>query len=145
MAGLLSDVGNFVEAGMKGLMDLAEGYISPHSDAEIEGGSDLSISPPVRPEARPIPIPQSTISSPMVLDRPQGALLQTTDVPSGWIHLQSTYLDGCGGQRKVRSFGLKNLINEFVNVELGSDLGGQLVFWQADDDKREWASGGFQS
>lgn len=143
-----------MEAGVKGLMDLAEGYIAPHPAPSAEGqlhtdqAGDGALDQ--RPDVRPIPIQATENPSPMTTSTPsssatssqlsvrgQEAIIQTTDVPSGWIHLQSTYLDGSGGQRKVRSFGLKNLVDEVVNVEVGSDLGGQLVFWQGEDDKRK--------
>lgn len=64
----------------------------------------------------------------------QAQLVQLFDVPSGWIHLQSTYVDSAGGQRRVRQFGLRNLSSWRVDVEVASDLGAQVVFWPADDD-----------
>lgn len=64
----------------------------------------------------------------------QTQLVQLFDVPSGWIHLQSTYVDSAGGQRRVRQFGLRNLTAGRVDVEIASDLGSQVVFWVADDD-----------
>jgi hypothetical protein len=63
--------------------------------------------------------------------------VQTFDVPSGWIHLQSTYLDKAGGQRKIRSFGLRNLVHRAVDVEVESDLSGMLLLWLGDDDRGE--------
>lgn len=75
----------------------------------------------------------SIVSKPIV---PQGSLVQILDVPSGWIHLQSTYLDGAG-VRRVRSFGLKNLADTEVEVTVGSDLDNQILFWISDDEKGE--------
>lgn len=75
----------------------------------------------------------------------QTKLVELVDVPSGWIHLQSTYLDGNGGERKIRTFGLKNVGTETVQVEIGSDLGGQIVFWKGDDEKGESCYPGIES
>lgn len=135
---------------MKGLRDLADGYIySEEEDAsdreengvQVEDETAQSIDTHSRPSPAILSTPSSSSNTSSVISRSstqQDPLVQAVDVPSGWIHLQSTYLDGTGGQRKVRSFGLRNLVEKEVKVEVGSDLGGQLVFWIGDDDRREW-------
>ncbi|WVQ85709.1 hypothetical protein IAT38_007875 [Cryptococcus sp. DSM 104549] len=178
MSNLVQSIECMVGAGVKGLVGLAEGYLSPNagSDGEsadsagsAEGASASAegvvtgrdgVAPGAtatagggkneRRESVPHPEPLSipTTSSPTSRTHPQththisklalpkqDQLIQTVDVPSGWIHLQATYLDGDGGQRKVRSFGLRNLTAGAVEVEVESDLAGQLVFWVGDDDR----------
>ncbi|WVN85502.1 uncharacterized protein L203_100648 [Cryptococcus depauperatus CBS 7841] len=88
------------------------------------------------------PIQLSTQTSKFVIPI-QASLIQTVDVSSGWIHLPPTYLDAessfsaygaVEGSRKVRSFGVKNVSGEKLEVEVESDLSGQLVFWVGDED-----------
>jgi hypothetical protein len=160
MASLVSSVGNMVEAGVKGLMGLAETYYSsededgltPRSDDNgneyMDGDGKTIVEPvPIRPHEHESSntsnnttystsntsstTSSSIVSKPMI----QGALVQILDVPSGWIHLQSTYLDGSGA-RKIRSFGLKNLSEREVEVIVQSDLDHQILFWTADDERK---------
>jgi hypothetical protein len=151
-----------VEAGVKGLIGIAETYYtSEEEDAPVNGrdvnGSDRKLVGEDGGEEKkvePVPIrhdrsntttsntnttystSNSSTTSSSIVSKPisQGALVQILDVPSGWIHLQSTYLDGAG-TRKVRSFGLKNLADIEVGVIVSSDLGGQILFWTADDER----------
>lgn len=161
MSSLVSSVGNMVEAGVKGLIGLAETYYTSEDEDGIPSNGDMiregdrdgegkkvepvSIRLPERERERErehersntsntsYSTSSSTTSS--IVSKPimQGALVQILDVPSGWIHLQSTYLDGAG-TRKVRSFGLKNLSELEVDVVVGSDLGNQILFWTADEE-----------
>lgn len=169
-----------MEAGVKGLMGLAEGYMSgdeepaatssasasasSSADLAEHTGLDLPTFPgalvnregtdssPESHAALPVTITprasnagtsagagtsthSSSSSKPSL--PPQASLVQTFDVPSGWIHLQSTYLDKAGGQRKIRSFGLRNLVHRAVDVEVESDLSGMLLLWLGDDDRGE--------
>jgi hypothetical protein len=98
-----------------------------HSDTAIQSSS-LSI-PSTNASAM-----STSISN---LSLRQSALIQTMDVPSGWIHLQNTYIDVAGSDRTVRSFGVRNLVDEVVEVEVASDLGEQVVFWRGEDEKGE--------
>jgi hypothetical protein len=162
MSSLVHSVGNMVEAGVKGLIGIAETYYtSEEEDAPVNGrdvnGSDgkhVSEDGGEEKKVEPVPIrhdrsntttsnsnttystSNSSTTSSSIVSKPinQGALVQILDVPSGWIHLQSTYLDGAG-TRKVRSFGLKNLADIEVGVIVSSDLGGQILFWTADDER----------
>lgn len=163
MSSLVSSVGNMVEAGVKGLIGLADSYYNSEEEdmddqASRQSGDDaVSVAQP-----RAVPIQHtshdqsslsaasasattnystssSTTASSSIVSKPivpQGSLVQILDVPSGWIHLQSTYLDGAGA-RKVRSFGLKNLSDTEVDVTVGSDLDDQILFWAADDERGE--------
>ncbi|RSH81358.1 hypothetical protein EHS25_006889 [Saitozyma podzolica] len=183
MANIVHSVGGLVEAGVKGLMGFAEGYMSGDdgpaatASASMSGsasasasssadhaehtGPDLPTFPgalvdrdgagssPESHAALPVTITprasnaganaggtsthSSSSSKPSL--PPQASLVQTFDVPSGWIHLQSTYLDKAGGQRKIRSFGLRNLVHRAVDVEVESDLSGMLLLWLGDDDR----------
>jgi hypothetical protein len=163
MPSLVSSVGNMVEAGVKGLIGLAETYYT--SEEESDGGGEArrgstATETPTRDgqsnQARPVPISSgqrerthtgntayssstsSSATSSSIVSKPvtaQGSLIQILDVPSGWIHLQSTYLDGAGA-RKVRSFGLKNLADKEVEVTVRSDLDNQILFWAADDERK---------
>jgi hypothetical protein len=161
MSSLVSSVGNMVEAGVKGLIGLAETYynsededgVPTHENGEGNGDGDVDREgKKVEPVSIRLPEHQhphersttsntsystssSTTSSISIVSKPitQGALVQILDVPSGWIHLQSTYLDGAG-TRKVRSFGLKNLSDQGIDVVVQSDLGNQILFWMADDE-----------
>lgn len=153
MAGILQGVGGLVGAGVKGLLDMAEEYMyhieengegeaRPHTRADDKQADD---------SAKPVTIATSTpnTSSPSSssaasatsafshLSIAQTKLVELVDVPSGWIHLQSTYLNGAGGERKVRSFGLRNVEDYPVQVDIGSDMGEQIVFWKGDDEKGE--------
>ncbi|WVQ99833.1 hypothetical protein IAU59_006976 [Kwoniella sp. CBS 9459] len=169
MSHLVQSIECMVEAGVKGIMGIAEGYLSPgSSDGELpaihgeegreperkedessHGEKDETngrFIPPTQP-SKPVLIPspprssttqasQSNVIGASKLALPkQDTLLQLLDVPSGWIHLQSTYLDGDVGQKKVRSFGLKNVVGCEVEAEIESDLGGQLVFWLGEEEK----------
>lgn len=174
MSSLVSSVGNMVEAGVKGLIGLAETYYNSEDEgvddetSERSGPATGRLSTPSvgagsAPPIRPVPInthersdtattltgpgsntASSTSTSPSIasssiVSKPivsQGSLVQLLDVPSGWIHLQSTYLDGAGA-RKVRSFGLRNLADADVDVSVASDLDGQILFWAIEDEKGE--------
>lgn len=123
-----------VVEGVKGLVNMAEGYLAPASDE----GEEASVPPP-RPQSQPLHIPSTHRNTTSKFSLPQQSqLVQTIDVPSGWIHLQAAYLDGDGGQRQVRPFGLRNLTEEEVEVEVESDLK-LLLFWASDDDKSEFS------
>ncbi|WVR07348.1 hypothetical protein IAU60_004389 [Kwoniella sp. DSM 27419] len=161
MSHLVQSLECMVGAGVKGIMGFAEGYLGPGSSdggkAQEDASSkdDKSDGPSngvstAHANAQPLAIPTNGLNStsspasppanapaqPSKLTLPkQEQLLQVVDVPSGWIHLQSTYLDGDVGQKKVRSFNLKNLVDTEVEIEVESDLGGQLVFWLVEDDK----------
>ena len=154
-----------MEAGVKGLMGLAEGYMSGDDEAAVTSATSTSSASaggtghagPTKPTEPTQPIfPGALVNSddsdshhalPVTITPrasnagaagtsshssssskpslpPQASLVQTFDVPSGWIHLQSTYLDKAGGQRKIRSFGLRNLVHRAVDVEVDSDLWG---------------------
>ena len=63
-------------------------------------------------------------------------MLRLVDVPTGSIHLDSVYLDA-EAQKQVRTFGVTNTFREHVRVEIGSDLGGELLFWLGDDERGE--------
>ncbi|TYJ53645.1 hypothetical protein B9479_005733 [Cryptococcus floricola] len=149
----MSNIIENVVGGVRELVTLAEGYLSP-PDAD-ESASEGSV-PSRRPSpAQPLSIPTApTVSSAAATSSTttqlstskfslprHASLIQTFDVPSGWIHLPATYLfdDGGGdvGQRQVRSFGLRNVGGEGrdVEVEVESDLKGQLVFWVGEDEK----------
>lgn len=154
-----------VEAGVKGLIGLAENYYNSEDEGEDGASFHSNEAQEARQrsstEVRPLPIqsqesgrerssttttafysastsPSTTASSSIVSKPivPQGSLVQILDVPSGWIHLQSTYLDGAGA-RKVRSFGLRNLADTEVDVTVGSDLDNQILFWVSDEEKGE--------
>ena len=154
-------MGNMVEAGVKGLIGLAETYYtSDDEDGSLNGrnangGKDGDgQTDGEEQEVKPVAIrhdrsntttsnsntaystSNSSTNSSSIVSKPinQGALVQILDVPSGWIHLQSTYLDGAG-TRKVRSFGLKNLADTEVGVVVQSDLGNQILFWTAEDER----------
>lgn len=162
MSSLVHSVGNMVEAGVKGLIGLAETYYTSEDEDASQNGNeksnsngnghngDRSSDDEEEKQVEPVPIrhdcsntissntaysTSSSTTSSSIVSKPinQGALVQILDVPSGWIHLQSTYLDGAG-TRKVRSFGLKNLADKEVGVVVDSDLGNQILFWTADDD-----------
>nr|XP_019011276.1 uncharacterized protein I206_03373 [Kwoniella pini CBS 10737]OCF50057.1 hypothetical protein I206_03373 [Kwoniella pini CBS 10737] len=153
MSQLVQSIEGMVEAGMKGLMGLAEGVLSPTSSSQDElsgqeDGQAASVEvnegnvPPPQP-SKPLTIPQPTSSTPVVLTAMSGSklnlpkqeqLIQIMDVPSGWIHLQSTYLDGDVGHKKVRSFGLRNIAESEVEVEIESDLTTQLIFWLGEEE-----------
>ncbi|WVQ71317.1 hypothetical protein IAR50_000845 [Cryptococcus sp. DSM 104548] len=147
----MSNIIENVVGGVRELVTLAEGYLSP---PEVEESPSESSIPSRRPSpAQPLSVPTaSTVSSAATtastqlstskFSLPQHApLIQTIDVPSGWIHLPATYIFGDGGgdagQRQVRSFGLRNVAGEGreVEVEVESDLKGQLVFWTGEDEK----------
>ncbi|ORY35348.1 hypothetical protein BCR39DRAFT_2214 [Naematelia encephala] len=148
MSNIIQSVGGYVEAGVKGIIDIAEGYIHQHEDGQSPGST--SIDEGSLPRSLPVPIAStghhnttssnassSSVTS-SIVSKPslprQKPLVEAIDVPSGWIHLQSTYLDVSGGHRKIRSFGLRNVVEHDVQVEVESDLGNQLVFWVAEDD-----------
>ncbi|OCF40504.1 hypothetical protein I317_05674 [Kwoniella heveanensis CBS 569] len=167
MSNLVQSIECMVEAGVKGIMGIAEGYLSPGSsngdlpvidgegaredearaDSQLEKVKANGGNVPLPHGSKPVLIPspprssvlqasQASIIGTSKLALPkQDSILQLLDVPSGWIHLQSTYLDGDVGQKKVRSFGLKNVVNSEVEVEIESDLGGQLVFWLGEEEK----------
>ncbi|EIW67390.1 hypothetical protein TREMEDRAFT_64643 [Tremella mesenterica DSM 1558] len=142
MPGLVSSVGGLVGAGVKGLMDLAEEYISAR-DINLDP-SHLSSLTETKSFAVPIPHVTSSTSSTTssanssVISRStfsSASLIQVTDIPSGWIHLQSTYLDDTGSQKKVRCFGLRSCTDRDVEVEISSDLNGQVLFWLGEDEQ----------
>lgn len=175
MAGIVHSVGGLVEAGVKGLIDLAEGYIHPDSagdhvrrnsaegkEEDEENTDEFAIAEPlalqssISGRARPIPIgrpenrteqtsgpPSSastTLSSATSASRTSSpsVLIQAVDVPSGWIHLPSTYVDGTQEtHRRVRSFGVKNVSDGEVSLVVDSDLGKQLTFWVGDTRRSE--------
>ncbi len=146
MANIVASVGSLVEAGMKGLRELADGYYGEEGEGEAEevDREAVPVTQPVSIQSRRSSdfssTPSSSSNQSSVFSRAPShpcELVEAVDVPSGWIHLQSTYLDGTGGQRKVRSFGLRNVTERKVEVEIGSDLGGQLMFWAGEDDRRE--------
>jgi len=157
MSSLVSSVGNMVEAGVKGLIGFAETYYTSEEEGEERQSAEgRGTRDEDENHAKPVPISSgdmersqtdttvysasastsSSATSSSIVSKPvmaQGSLVQILDVPSGWIHLQSTYLDGAGA-RKVRSFGLKNLANKDVEVTIGSDLDNQILFWVAEDE-----------
>lgn len=153
MAGILNGVGGLVGAGVKGLLDMAEGYM--HLNEEEKEGENAGTPRQAKAriaegKASPVDIASTTTGSSPASSSTSAAssafshisitqtkLVELVDVPSGWIHLQSTYLDGTGSERKVRSFGLRNLGQEAIQVEVGSDMGSQIVFWKGDDEKGE--------
>ena len=120
-----------------------------HGTSDGEGAEAINTPLTARPQPRRMPSHSDTASQSSSLSAPsshistsisnlslrQSALIQTTDVPSGWIHLQNTYIDEAGSDRTVRSFGVRNLVDEEVEVEVASDLGEQVVFWRGDDEK----------
>lgn len=153
MSNFVHSIENAVGAGVKGIMGIAEGYMSSGSGASsgadsADGASPTSAS---SSEPRPISQPSAAPPMPMVGGGPTGAavgrpphslasrlankdpIVQVTDVPSGWFHLQSTYLDSAGGQCHVRSFGVRNVSASAVDVEVASDLEDQVVFWTTDE------------
>ena len=149
MSNIVQSVGSMVEAGVKGLMGFADGYINPEldSDSDEEAAEETRHEEETSAEAPHQPTAPSVISSGAssastsshdAFAQPE-TLVRAIGVPSGWIHLPSTYLDenDAGGQRTVRSFGLQNAAEVDVAVEIGSDLGGGLTFWLGDDEKRE--------
>ena len=159
MSQLVASVGNIVEAGVKGLLGLADGYIHAESGSDE---SDEESLPPVSPmrnsngddSTKPTPSAPSSVdssgpSSTSSHDAfaPPDTLVRPIGVPSGWIHLPSTYLDegDKSGQRTVRSFSVQNVVDADVNVEIASDLGSQLAFWVPDDEKRESISSPVQT
>ncbi|WVW85826.1 hypothetical protein I302_107864 [Kwoniella bestiolae CBS 10118] len=152
MSNLVQSLEGLVEAGVKGIMEVLSPTSTnqelPPADGEAEIGTEGNVPPP---QPRPLSIPTSSnsngtavastgqggqIQSKLNLPK-QDYLIQVLDVPSGWIHLQSTYLDGefGQGQKKVRSFSLRNVVDGEVEVEVESDLEGQLVFWLGEEEK----------
>ncbi len=144
-----------------------EGSLSPNQEEGIAendtNGMVIPVTNPSLPPSKPTPIPRTTgltststslstdqathmtsqpisisNSAPMPKSNPTQTLITTTDVPSGWIHLQSTYLDESGSQRKTKWFGITNLVDQLVEVEVGSDLGNQLCFWVGEDERSEF-------
>lgn len=167
MSQLVQSLEHAVEAGVKGIIGLAEGYMSAASgtcsssaepskcsteDKQATGQPEpipisTSMLPPPPPtsgsssNSSPSARPPQSLASRLALG--QDSLVQVTDIPSGWIHLQSTYLDSAGGQRKVRSFGLRNVSQGTVDVEVASNLDNQVVFWfpeEGDPDSEQTAS-----
>ncbi|BEI95540.1 hypothetical protein CcaverHIS631_0104890 [Cutaneotrichosporon cavernicola] len=162
MSHLVQSLEHAVEAGVMGIIGIAEGYRSvtsrtcPQSQSQSQSQSGIAADGKPAPQPEPIaigsmlpppvPSPGSNVShNSSSLARPplplasrlalaQDTLVQVTDISSGWIHLQSTYLDAAGGQRKVRSFGVRNVSQGVVDVEVGSDLDNQVVFWVADEE-----------
>ncbi|KAL1409057.1 hypothetical protein Q8F55_005881 [Vanrija albida] len=164
MAHIVQSLENAVEAGVQGIIGIAEGLVGATAPAPSGSGSGLlptakgsdvvttsnggSVSAPIpivasggengfahnAPRSHNGPSPTSLASRLAIVS--QDTLVQLADVPSGWIHVQSTYLDAAGGQKRVRSFGLRNVSETIVDVEIGSDLGQQVVFWAAADDEK---------
>ncbi|TXT10755.1 hypothetical protein VHUM_02260 [Vanrija humicola] len=153
MAHIVQSLENAVEAGVQGIIGIAEGFVmgtatSASGTAPASNGHDTVASASA---SVPIPIvtsggengfahsirsqngPSPTSLASRLAVASQDTLVQLTDVPSGWIHVQSTYLDAAGGQKRVRSFGLRNVSEGKVDVEIGSDLGPEVVFWAAAD------------
>ncbi|OCF57464.1 hypothetical protein L486_04922 [Kwoniella mangroviensis CBS 10435] len=142
MSNIVHSLEGLVEAGVKGIMEA----LSPtSSNGELPPIQDGEVPPP-----RPLTIPTTTTTGAVTatpggqssspgskLNLPkQDQLIQVLDVPSGWIHLQSTYLDGDLGQKTVRSFSIRNLVGEReVEIEAESDLEGQLVFWLGEEER----------
>ena len=162
MESIVNSVGSIVEAGVKGWKGLADGYMNGNGE---NGQSTQSGQPngAVNPKANggeddkadhvhnPIDIRSTSTTTPdptsqSVSSTSSNALSSTENiiravgVPSGWIHIQATYLeDGIGnGKETIRSFSLVNLVDTDVTVEVGSDLGEQLVFWLKEEDTREY-------
>lgn len=150
MSNIVQSLEQAVGASVKGIIGMAEEYLSSGS-GESAGASAAeapSSSDSPSPEPRPIAIgsapgAMSASSSSDTSSRAPGLLasrlatkdplIQVTDVPSGWIHLQSTYLDSAAGRNRIRSFGLRNVSSSTVDIEVASDLEDQLVFWSSDD------------
>lgn len=155
MTNLVQSVGTIVNAGVKGLIDLAEGYLHDEettSDPQIPMDPSSTGPTPARAietssntsnhslpaSAASSLSTQSHISSVASSIPPTDNLVETIDVPSGWIHIPAAYLDESGGQRTVKSFGLRNLSREKeVQVEVGSDMREQVSFWLNDDEAGE--------
>jgi hypothetical protein len=149
MSGFVSSFENIVGAGVKGLLDMAEGYMRPEGitePREEENRGDIIPAQPLDIQRTTYSHPSSvtsgsTTSSKISIPRREN-IIQTVDVSSGWIHLQAAYLEsGMGGQKKVRTFGLRNLVDVPIEVEIESDLGEQLGFWIGEDDKSECSPG----
>ena len=150
-------MGEMMGNGMKNLMDIAEGYIyeddpdstDPATSSQPEGtGSDIN-----RNSDSGSPEPIDSISNHSATASSASAssfsghgaatsseLIQTTDITSGWIHIPAAYLDDGGGNggRVVKSFGLRNLVDHEVVVEVGSDMRDQVSFWVGEDETREF-------
>lgn len=156
MTNLVHSVGTMVNAGVKGLMDLAEGYIydetttdpqvpipsppipSPTTARAIDSHSNASNHSVPGSTASSLSTSSHISSAGSSIIPPTDNLVATTDVSSGWIHIPAAYLDETGGQRTVKSFGLRNLLGDKeVQVEVGSDMREQVSFWLNDDDIRE--------
>jgi hypothetical protein len=153
MANIVQSVGEMVGAGVKGLMDMAEGYISPDEtghtphpltspppahDAASEDGSTRPIDSVSEVSAHSVPTSAASCLSGHSLP-PTDNLVETTDVASGWIHIPAAYLDegGNGSGRVIKSFGLRNLVGSEVRVEVGSDMRDQVTFWIGDDEREQ--------
>lgn len=138
-------------AGVKGLMDIAEGYISPDEtghtrhpltspppaqDTASEDGSTRPIDSVSNISAHSVPTSTASSLSGHTLP-PTDNLVETTDLAAGWIHIPAAYLDegGNGSGRVVKSFGLRNLVESEVRVEVGSDMRDQVTFWIGDDER----------
>lgn len=150
----VQNMGEMVGNGMKNLIDLAEGYIYEDGSGANEPRSASQPEDIERDITR-----QSDSGSPAPLDSisnhsaaassvsassfstrslpPTDELIQTMDVASGWIHIPAAYLDDGGGGRVFKSFGLRNLVNSEVAVEVGSDMRDQVSFWIGEDESRE--------
>ena len=152
----VQNMGEMVGNGMKNLMDLAEGYIY-EDESTSSGRPDLSHgghaeSDIARQSDSASPTPIDSISNHSAANSSASAssfsarsvpqsdeLIQTLDVASGWIHIPAAYLDDGGGNggRVVKSFGLRNLVDTEVAVEVGSDMRDQVTFWLGEDESRE--------
>lgn len=128
---LVHGLESMVEAGVRGLFGFVDPELPPALDqiptsTSVSDSSQSTVAHTTTTQT--IPAPRATRPSPST----PGAIIATVDVPSGWIHLQSAYLDG---QRKTKQFGLKNLVDAELEVEIDSDLGEQLAFWIPEDDQ----------
>jgi len=146
MASLVSSVGSYVEAGVRGLRELAEGYMAePDGDGDVLGEKEdtkeqgRSATPPPTTQhlcstsSESAELSSSSNSSLRSTKPSQKELVKAVGVTSGWIHLQSTYLDSDSGERTIRSFGLQNMVDDEVIVDVQSDLEDELVFWSSLD------------
>lgn len=145
MTGIVDSVNSIVGAGVKSLCELAEGYMKEGPDR-----GEMTEDGHVRAQSHDEATEQSTTLSTLSTSSSTAAssasgffssetndsLIQA-DVASGWIHVQAAYLDDKGGQRTTRSFGVRNISDNEVQVEVQSDLGNQLLFWSDDDEKGE--------
>ncbi|WWC93575.1 hypothetical protein V866_000410 [Kwoniella sp. B9012] len=141
MSNIVHSLEGLVEAGVKGIMDVlsptsSNGDLPPSQDGEVPPPRPLTIPKTITGAVTATPGGQSSSTGSKLNLPKQDQLVQVLDVPSGWIHLQSTYLDGDLGQKTVRSFSIRNLVGDReVEIEVESDLEGQLVFWLGEEER----------